>query len=120
MTVMYFDTIAPSTKLALLESGFLFAAGDCSNHFIYRFTSLGGESELGISNSSKGFEEAKIINDHSQLVKFCPRADHQNLEICDELQNLACITDMVVEDLVGQGSNQIYLTCGKANHGTLR
>ena len=27
---------------------------------------------------------------------------------------------MKVADLVGQGSNQIYLTCGKGNNGTLR
>ena len=27
---------------------------------------------------------------------------------------------MVVSDLVGQGESQIYLTCGKSNHGTLR
>jgi splicing factor 3B subunit 3 len=85
MSIMYFDTIAPSTKLVLLEAGYLFAAGDCSNHYMYRFTSLGGDQDAGISNSSKSFEEAKVVNDHSELVRFCPRADYQNLEVCDEL-----------------------------------
>lgn len=45
MQVTYFDTINPATKLTLLDSGYLFAAGDCSNHVIYRFTSLGGDDE---------------------------------------------------------------------------
>ena len=30
--ISYFDTIAPSSKIVLLASGYLFAAGDCANH----------------------------------------------------------------------------------------
>ena len=36
------------------------------------------------------------------------------------MQNLACMNDMVVKDLVGLGDQQIYLTCGKSNNGTIR
>jgi len=120
VSVQYFDTITPSSKLSLLESGYLFAAGDCSNHSMFRFTSLGNDSDVGVSNSTQVFDETKIVSDHLALVKFCPRGEHVNLELCDQMQNLACITDMLVEDLVGQGSNQIYLTTGKANNGALR
>ena len=45
MKVSYFDTVAPLVQMNVLESGFLFAAADCSNHRIYRFTSLGDEDE---------------------------------------------------------------------------
>ena len=38
--ISYFDTIAPSSKIVLLASGYLFAAGDCANHQLYRFTGL--------------------------------------------------------------------------------
>jgi len=105
----------------LLESGYLFAAGDCSNHIMYRFTSL-DEEKPKLSNSTIGFDEDDIIHNHGALVKFCPRAEHLNLEVCDQIQNLACITDMLVADLIGDrsGTNQLYLTCGKGNLGTLR
>jgi hypothetical protein len=73
MSVSYFDTIPPSAKLVLLESGYLFAAGDCSNHIIYRFTSLGGDAKVS-TNSADNRE-----------MRFCPQAVHQNLEVCNQL-----------------------------------
>lgn len=90
---------------------------------MYRFTSLGVDEESPCaSNSTVAFDEDGIITDHSALVRFCPRVAHRNLEVCDQIQNLACITDMVVADLVGDpsGGSQLYLTCGKGNCGTLR
>ncbi len=36
ITVQYFDTIAPSTQLTLLESGYLFAAGRAGGRFAVR------------------------------------------------------------------------------------
>lgn len=51
MAVSYFDTIPPATQLVLLESGYIFAAGDCSNHTIFRLTSLGGDAKIS-SNSA--------------------------------------------------------------------
>jgi splicing factor 3B subunit 3 len=62
LNLFYFDTIAPCIKINLLESGFLFAAGDCSNHHIFRLTSLGEDKSPPI---------------------FCPRSINENLEICD-------------------------------------
>lgn len=122
--VHYFDTIAPATQMNLLESGFLFVAGDCSNHVMYRLTSLGSEDEKAIvSNSTMPFDENDVAHDHKRLVRFCPSAALQNMEVCDQMQNLACINDMIVDDLLRgetQGTPQIYVTCGKANHGTLR
>ena len=90
---------------------------------MYRFTSLGADEEKPkVSKSTDDFDEHGIIKDHSALVRYCPRAEPRNLELCDQIQNLACITDMVVADLVDDpsGGSQLYLTCGKGNHGTLR
>ena len=65
LQVSYFDTIAPSAKLVLLESGLLFSAGDCTNHHMYRFISLGGESgKLKASNSNQPFNEELVIKNH--------------------------------------------------------
>ena len=59
----------------LLESGFLFVAGDCSNHVMYRLTSLGAEDEKAIvSNSTMPFDENVVVQSHKQLVRFCPSA----------------------------------------------
>jgi hypothetical protein len=50
----------------LLESGYLFAAGDCANHAMYSFTSLGGEDDNPIiSNSTMNFDEDNVVKDHS-------------------------------------------------------
>lgn len=84
--VHYFDTIAPATQMNLLESGFLFVAGDCSNHVMYRLTSLGSEDEKAIvSNSTMPFDENDVARNHKQLVKFCPSAALQNMEVCDQM-----------------------------------
>mmetsp|Transcript_5527 Transcript_5527/g.9416 ORF Transcript_5527/g.9416 Transcript_5527/m.9416 type:complete len:369 (-) Transcript_5527:2298-3404(-) len=101
INVSYFDTIAPSTRMNLLESGYLFAAGDCSNHFMYRLTSLGDEDSPS---------------------EFVPRSESVNLEVCDQLNNLGSINDMLIEDLLGKNQleQQIYLTCGSRNNGSLR
>lgn len=61
----------------LLESGYLFAAGDCANHAMYSFTSLGdGDENPIISNSTMEFDEDKVDKDHSSLLKFCPRPEN--------------------------------------------
>ena len=55
----------------LLETGYLFTAGDCSNHIIYRFNSLGDDNEqVPTSNSNMPFDDGK---NHAQLVRFCPK-----------------------------------------------
>ena len=127
MTIKYFDTIQPATKLVLLESGYLFAAGDCSNHMIYRFTSLGQDGENQVSSSSfHKFKEASLLQHFEALERFMPQMEHQHLEVCDVMQNLACITDIMVEDLLGatakgqQGRKQIYVACGRQHNGTIR
>lgn len=50
---------------------------------------------------------------------FNPR-EPLNLEMRDELQNLAPINDMKVDDLTGEGTAQIYLACGRGAQGTIR
>lgn len=121
MRVTYFDTISPALDLCLLESGYLFAAGDCSDHCIYRFLSLGIDSSKRYSvDSSRQFDDTKVGTDLSGLVRFCPSNELQNLEECDRLPNFGCVTDMIVADLAGIGENQIYLSCGKSNRGSLR
>ena len=44
MSILYFDTTSKALSINLLEeSGCLFMAGDCCNHFCYRLKSLGND-----------------------------------------------------------------------------
>jgi splicing factor 3B subunit 3 len=52
-------------------------------------------------------------------VRFNPRK-LKNIELIDELQSLSSITDLHVEDLVNEGSPQIYTLSGKGSRSTLR
>jgi hypothetical protein len=81
----------------LLESGYLFTAGDCSNHVIYRFNSLGDDEDIPTAKMNMPFDDGK---DHSKLVRFCPKKENLNLTKCDEIANLASINDMVAADLI--------------------
>ena len=86
LQVHYFDTIAPAAQMNLLESGYLFVAGDCSNHVMYRLTSLGSDDEKAIaSDSTMPFDESDVAHNHKQLVRFCPVAGLQNMEVCDQM-----------------------------------
>ncbi len=61
---------------------------------IYKFKSLGENSNVVKTDSN--LEESKI-------VEFLPK-ELDNLELTDEIDNLACITDVKVEDLTGEGN----------------
>lgn len=79
--VQYFDTVAPGTQMNLLESGYIFVAGDCSNHMMYRLTSDGSEDENAIvANSTMTFDEEDAPYNHKHLVRFCPRDQLHNME----------------------------------------
>ena len=50
--------------------------------------------------------------DESLVPRFNSRAP-KNLLAKDEMQNLAPINDMKVEDLTNEGTSQMYLACGR-------
>jgi len=69
-------------------------------------------------------KEDEIIATYSTIgideeVRFNPRK-LKNLDLIDEIQNLCCITDLHVEDLLNEGSQQIYTLCGRGARSTLR
>jgi hypothetical protein len=39
--VKYFDTIAPTASMCVLKTGFLFAASEFGNHYLFQFTGIG-------------------------------------------------------------------------------
>jgi len=71
---------------------------------LYFITGIGDEDPnpiLTLSSDKKG-----------SLVRYNPR-DLLNMQAVDEMQNLASINDMKVEDLTGEGNPQTYLASGR-------
>lgn len=110
ITVKYFDTIPVCVSMCLLKTGYLFAASEFGNHYLFQFHSL-GDDEVTATTSSK--------LDPTDLVYFQPRAP-VNLLLIDEMDSLAPIVDMKVEDLAGEHTPQIYTLCGRGPRSTLR
>ncbi len=95
-----------------MKPGFLFSAGEFNNHITYSFLDIGEGDPNPIRTHST---EPK-----DKLVAFNPRADPINLSPSDEFQNLASINDLKVEDLLGEGSPQLYIAQGRGAYSKLR
>jgi len=107
----YFDTIMPCNSLCLMKSGFLFAAAEFGDHFIYQVTNLGTEETSPIKTDSSMEKDI--------LVPFNARG-LKNIFPVDQIKNMGSITNMECLDLVNEGNPQIYLTCGRGALSNLR
>ncbi len=85
--MQYFDTIPVAVSLNILKSGYLFAPSEKGNHCMYKFLGIGNdEKNPVITDNTMGADDYEI---------FLPRA-MKNLLLVDELDNLACISDLKV------------------------
>ena len=110
ISVQFFDTIPPGSSINILQTGFLFLGAESSNHAIFEFKSTGEEEDdpkVCVSQQSEDFEK-----DGDLVPRFNSRKP-KNLQAKDEMQNLAPINDMRVEDLTNEGTSQMYLACGR-------
>eukprot|EP00877_Chromochloris_zofingiensis_P000800 jgi/Chrzof1/10720/Cz05g09290.t1 len=112
--VRYFDTLPPCVSLAVLKTGFLFAASEFGNHALYQFIGT-GEDEDDVESSSATLVQTE---EGFQPVFFTPRP-LKNLLLIDELPSLMPITDMKVANLTAEEIPQIYCLCGKGPRSTL-
>ena len=101
LSIQYFDTIFPSTQLNILKPGYLYSAGEFNNHILYFFLGMGEADPKPVRSFS--------TDPKDKMITFNPRADPLNLAPSDEFQNLASINDIKIEDLIGEGSPQIYI-----------
>ena len=86
----------------------MFAASETGNHALYKFSSLGEESEDAVE--TKNIMSINMDGDDSKEVYFWPRK-LMNLNKLEEWENMACIADTKVDDLLNEGCNQIYNLC---------
>uniref|UniRef100_A0A7S3VLT8 DNA damage-binding protein 1 n=1 Tax=Dunaliella tertiolecta TaxID=3047 RepID=A0A7S3VLT8_DUNTE len=112
--VKYFDTVPPCASIAVLKTGFLFAASEYGNHALYQFIGT-GEDEEDVESSSATLVQTE---EGFQPVFFDPRP-LKNLLLVDELPSLMPILDMKVANLLGEEIPQIYALTGRGPRSAL-
>ena len=124
VVVSVFDTIQLCNALCITKTGLLFTASEFSNHKLFQFQGIDNPNAV---KSEKIFDEElneELGDDAESAARvaptFKPSSKLQNLLVTDDIDSLAPITDMVVEDLLGEDAPQIYATCGRGNHSSLR
>ncbi|KNC55769.1 CPSF A subunit [Thecamonas trahens ATCC 50062] len=96
LRVSYFDSIPLAADLAILSSGFLFAASQSSPPTLYEFLSLGEPP----------------APDAPDQTEFTPAAELVHLYPLDTLPSLSPLMDFAVADLAGDGVPQLVVGCG--------
>ncbi|RKO98073.1 hypothetical protein CXG81DRAFT_15495 [Caulochytrium protostelioides] len=126
LSVTYFDTIpSSSVGMVLFKSGFLFAASDFGNHYLYQVESL-GEGEGNYDDSKEAEEPAElsngltripgdstVSNDLSPVLKFTPHP-LRHLTVVHELESLNPLvcSALLCNPKRGYGSTSFKLLAG--------
>lgn len=114
LKIKYFDTLPTCTSIAVLKTGFLFAASETGNHALYQFVGTGDDEEDVEASSSTLVQTEEGF----QPVFFEPRP-FKNLVTIDEMPSLMPIIDMKVANLTSEEIPQIYCLCGTGPRSTL-
>eukprot|EP01036_Dinobryon_divergens_P028945 gene28945-37971_t len=110
--VTVFDTIPPANSICITRTGLLYAASEFGNHSLFQFQGIDDpnaikserimDDALNEELGDDSFSAARV----APLFKASPKL--QNLLLTDDINSLAPITDMIVEDLMDEVTPQIY------------
>jgi splicing factor 3B subunit 3 len=125
VVVTVFDSIACASALCITKTGMMFVAAEFGNHYLLQFQKMGDDDTAIVAHSVSDDTINEELGDDSisasrVALAFQPSLKLQNLAVTDEIESLACITDMTIEDLAKEGTPQIYTLCGRGNRSTLR
>ena len=109
LVVRYFDSIPVSTSLAVMRTGFLFAAAEAGNHGLYQFVGTGDDADDAESRASTTRPDAE----GGYAPVFLRPRPLRNLALVDELPSLMPLIDMKVGAMAGVGAG----AGGSANGG---
>ncbi len=110
-SLLYFDTLLPSSGLCVLRNGFLFAAAAVGESRLYQFAAMG--------------DEAGDVSAHSDgpAVTLAPRAVERpkNVALRERLGGLAPLSCSLCADVTtqGQGPPQLWVGSGLGEAGAL-
>ncbi|KAI0229654.1 Splicing factor 3B subunit 3 [Lamellibrachia satsuma] len=108
----YFDTVALSTALCVLKTGFLFVASEFGNHYLYQIAHLGDDDDEPEFSSAMPLDEGDTFF-------FAPRP-LKNLVVVDEMESLSPIMHCQIADLANEDTPQLFTLCGRGPRSTLR
>ncbi|KAK2157142.1 hypothetical protein NP493_1904g00008 [Ridgeia piscesae] len=108
----YFDTVAVSTALCVLKTGFLFIASEFGNHYLYQIAHLGDDDDEPEFSSAMPLDEGDTFF-------FAPRP-LKNLVMVDEMESLSPIMHCQIADLANEDTPQLFTLCGRGPRSTLR
>jgi splicing factor 3B subunit 3 len=108
--ISYFDTIPVASSLAVLRTGFIFAASEVGNHGVYRFIDVGDPDAPEETFAQPGDE----INRYIRPRKLA------HLEAADDLPSLSPIWDVKVDNILKEETPQIYAFTGSGARSSLR
>ena len=125
LIITVFDSIQCSNNICITKTGLLFTASEFGNHSLYQFQSIGDDDSAIRSSRIQDEELNESLGDDSlsaaQVASvFIASGKLKNLLLIDELASLAPVTDMLVEDIVGEGTPQIVTLCGRGYRSSLR
>lgn len=118
-----FDTLQLCNSLCITKTGLLFAASEFGNHSLFQFQGLGDDLQIRSEKVSDELNESlgdDSVSAASIAPQFEPNPKLQNLALIDDMNSLAPVTDMLVDDLAGEESPQIHVLCGRGNRSSLR
>ena len=123
LVVSLFDTIQPCTSLCITKTGLLFGASEFGNHCLLQFQGIDDPNAVTSERLSDDMNE-ELGDDSFSASKvaplFKPSTKLQNFLVTDEVESLAPITDMLVDDIMSEDASQILTACGRGNRSTLR
>ncbi|KAJ3220522.1 Splicing factor 3B subunit 3, partial [Clydaea vesicula] len=117
LKIKYFDTIPLAGSICLLKSGFLFAASELGNHYLYQIEQLGDDDDTQTEYNSQDLDQEKLTPEFS--IYFNPRS-FLNISPVDELESLSPILDAKVANLAEEDTPQIYVVCGTGARSSFR
>ncbi|KAH8927209.1 hypothetical protein BT69DRAFT_1294288 [Atractiella rhizophila] len=104
--IKYFDTIPVASSMCILKSGFLFAAAETGNHYLYQFEKLGDDPT----------EPEWSSLEYDSTASFTPRP-LTNLLLTDEIVSLSPLTDAKILNLMGTDTPQVITASGGGRSG---
>ena len=128
VVVSVFDTIQPCNSLCITKTGLFYAASEFGNHSLFQFQGIDDANAVRSETITDEALNEELGDDSVSAAQvaplFTPSTKLSKLLITDDIDSLAPITDMLVDDLsgegVGEGQQQIYTVCGKGYRSSLR
>lgn len=124
VVVTVFDTLPLATSMCITKTGLLFLASEFGNHMLLQFQGIGDNADA-VCGHRVSDEVNEQLGDDAMSAStvaevFIPSPKLKNLAITDDIDSLGAITDILVDDLMNDGSKQIYTLCGRGNRSSLR